>query len=42
MVIDPVDGGEREIIEEILDEYGLVITGKMTPEEFTDDKLLRQ
>jgi len=34
MVIDPVDGGKREVIEETLDDYGLVIKGEMTPEEF--------
>ncbi|MCP4106255.1 MAG: DUF1566 domain-containing protein [Desulfobacteraceae bacterium] len=39
MIIDPVEG-EREIIEKALDEYGLVITGNMTPEEFTNDRLL--
>jgi len=39
MIIDPVDG-EREIIEKVLNEYGLVVTGKMTPEEFTEDRLL--
>ncbi len=40
MTIDPVEG-DREVIEKALDEYGLVVTGKMTPEEFTDDKLLK-
>lgn len=39
MIIDPADG-EREIIEKALNDFGLVITGKMTPEEFTNDKLL--
>ncbi|MCP4350543.1 MAG: toll/interleukin-1 receptor domain-containing protein [Desulfobacterales bacterium] len=39
MIIDPVEG-EREIIEKALDEYGLVVTGKMTPEKFTHDNLL--
>jgi len=40
MVIDPVDGGKREVIEKTLMDYGLVITGRMTPEEFTDDRNL--
>nr|WP_231714648.1 pentapeptide repeat-containing protein [Desulfonema ishimotonii] len=40
MIIEPDDGGEREIIEKALDEYGLVVTGQKTPEEFTDDKVL--
>ncbi|MCP4108141.1 MAG: toll/interleukin-1 receptor domain-containing protein [Desulfobacteraceae bacterium] len=35
MIINPVDGGDKEIIEKTLDEYGLVIMGRMTPEEFT-------
>ncbi len=39
MIIDPVVG-EREIIEKALDEYGLVVTGNMMPEEFTNDRLL--
>ncbi|GBC62947.1 hypothetical protein DENIS_3931 [Desulfonema ishimotonii] len=39
MVIDPGDGN-KEVIEEALNKYKLVLTGKMTPEEFTDDKLL--
>ncbi|MCP4351776.1 MAG: toll/interleukin-1 receptor domain-containing protein [Desulfobacterales bacterium] len=39
MTIDPVEG-DREIIEKALDEYGLVVTGKMPPEEYTDDRLL--
>ncbi len=39
MIIDPVDG-DREIIEKALNDYGLVVTGNMKPEEFTDDKLL--
>jgi len=37
MIVDPVDG-KREIIEKMLHEYGLVVTGKMTPEAFTDDR----
>jgi len=36
MTIDPADG-EREIVEKTLNDYGLVITGKMTPEEFFPD-----
>ncbi|QTA79802.1 CBS domain-containing protein [Desulfonema limicola] len=39
MTIVTVDG-DREIIEKTLNEYGLVITGKITPEQFTDDRLL--
>jgi hypothetical protein len=31
--------GEREQIEETLTEYGLVVTGKLPPEQFLDDKL---
>ncbi len=33
MTIDPADG-EREVIEKTLNDYGLVITGNMTPEEY--------
>ncbi len=40
MTIDPVEG-DREIIEKALDEYGLVVTGKMLPDEYTDDRLLK-
>ncbi len=39
MTIDPLQG-EREVIEKTLTEYGLVITGNMTPEKFTEDPLL--
>ncbi len=39
MTIDPLEG-DREVIEKALDDYGLVVTGEMKPEEFTDDKLL--
>jgi len=40
MTIDPVQG-EREEIERELDKYGLVVTGKMTPEEYApNDPLL--
>ncbi|MCP4104380.1 MAG: toll/interleukin-1 receptor domain-containing protein [Desulfobacteraceae bacterium] len=40
MTIDTLEG-DREIIEQALDEYGLVVTGKMLLEEFTDDRLLK-
>lgn len=36
MVIDTPDG-EREEIEKTLDEYGMVVTGKMQPEDFLTD-----
>jgi hypothetical protein len=36
MIIDTPDG-EREEIEKTLDEYGLVVVGKMQPEEFVND-----
>jgi hypothetical protein len=39
MIIDPAKG-EREIIEKTLNDYGLVITGQMPPEQFTDDRFL--
>ena len=39
MVIDRIEG-DREIFEHTLDEYGLVITGKMQPEEFSNDPFL--
>ncbi|MCP4353758.1 MAG: toll/interleukin-1 receptor domain-containing protein [Desulfobacterales bacterium] len=39
MIIDPLEG-KREVIEKALDEYGLVVTGKMMLEEYTDDRLL--
>ncbi len=38
MIIDPLEG-DREVIEKTLDEYGLVVTGKMTPEEFPQDEI---
>ncbi len=41
MVIDPVDGRDHEIIEKALDEYGLVVTGKMTPEEYCNNDPLQ-
>ena len=31
--------GEQEKIEKTLDEYGLVVTRQMAPEEFLDDKI---
>ncbi|MCP4108140.1 MAG: TIR domain-containing protein [Desulfobacteraceae bacterium] len=40
MIIDPVKG-DREVIEKVLDEYGLVVTGKMLLEDYTDDRLLK-
>ena len=39
MTVDP-GNGTRETIERALDEYGLVVIGKLAPEEFTDDRLL--
>ncbi|NJL59486.1 MAG: hypothetical protein HC887_07445 [Desulfobacteraceae bacterium] len=39
MTIDP-GNGTRETIERALDEYGLVVSGKIAPEEFTDDRVL--
>ncbi len=33
------DGGHRETIEQTLNEFGLVMTGKMLPEEFSSDPL---
>lgn len=39
MIIDP-GNGTPEIIERALDDYGLVVSGKIAPEEFTDDRLL--
>jgi hypothetical protein len=38
MVID-TPSGEREEIEKTLDEYGLVVIGKMQPEEFIGDPI---
>ena len=42
MVIMTIDteAGDREIIERALDDYGLVVTGKMALEEYTDDRIL--
>jgi hypothetical protein len=39
MTVYPLEG-KPEVIEEALDEYGLVITGQMTPEDYTDDRQL--
>jgi hypothetical protein len=39
MTVEPL-GGDPEIIEMALDEYGLVIRGKMAIEDFTDDQFL--
>ncbi|MCP4108233.1 MAG: pentapeptide repeat-containing protein [Desulfobacteraceae bacterium] len=36
MIVDTI-GGDKEVIEKTLNEYGLVITGKMLPEEFTEN-----
>ena len=39
MIIE-TEEGDREIIQEALNDYGLVVTGKMAPEKFTDDPIL--
>ncbi|MEW5734301.1 MAG: pentapeptide repeat-containing protein [Thermodesulfobacteriota bacterium] len=39
MAIYPIEG-EPEFFEKALDEYGLVVTGRMLPEEYSDDRLL--
>jgi uncharacterized protein YjbI with pentapeptide repeats len=39
MIVDPVEG-EKQVIEKALDEFGLVISGRMSLEEFTDDPFL--
>ncbi len=39
MIIYPLKGNP-EVFEKALNEYGLVVTGKISPEEYTDDKLL--
>jgi hypothetical protein len=31
---------EPEVFERALDQYGLVVTGRITPEEFTNDSSL--
>jgi len=38
MIVDPLEG-DREVIEKVLNEYGMVVTGKMSPDEFTDDPI---
>lgn len=40
MIVETKEG-DRETIEKALDNYGLVITGKMPIQEYTDDKLLQ-
>jgi DNA-binding MurR/RpiR family transcriptional regulator len=37
MVIDPLEG-DKEIIEQALDDYGLVITGQLPPEKYSKDR----
>ncbi len=39
MIIEPLIG-KPEVFERALDEYGLVLTGKLTPEEFANDPIL--
>lgn len=39
LVIEPING-QKEIIEKTLREYGMVISGRMSPEEFTDDRMM--
>lgn len=39
LIIDPIDG-DREVLEKALVDYGLVVTGKISPEKYTDDKIL--
>jgi len=39
MIIETPDG-KKEEIEEMLNDYGLVVTGKKAPEHFTDDRVL--
>ena len=36
MMVEPFNG-DPEVFERALDQYGLVITGRITPEEFTND-----
>jgi uncharacterized protein YjbI with pentapeptide repeats len=40
LVVEP-EIGEPEIFERALDEYGAVVTGRILPEEYTDDKALQ-
>ena len=37
MIIETPDGKKREEVEETLQQYGLVVTGKMKPEAFLQD-----
>jgi hypothetical protein len=37
MIVEPIEG-DPEIFEKALNEYGLVVTGKLTPEEYTDNR----
>ena len=39
LIIDPIDG-DRKIIEKTLENYGLVLVGQMSPEQFTDNNSL--
>ena len=39
MIIEPLNG-KVEVIERALDEYGLVVTGRIKPEQYTDDPFL--
>ncbi len=39
MTIDPLSGNKKTY-EDALNEYCLVVTGKMTPEEYTDNRIL--
>lgn len=39
MIVEPLTG-EREVVERALNEYGLVVTGQLAPDEYTDDKFL--
>ncbi|MBW1796215.1 MAG: sigma-54-dependent Fis family transcriptional regulator [Deltaproteobacteria bacterium] len=39
MIVEPLTG-KAEVFERALDEYGLVLTGQITPDEFTKDQFL--
>ncbi len=39
MIVEPLTGNS-EVFERALDEYGLVLTGQITPDEFTNDPFL--
>lgn len=39
MIVEPLVG-KREVFESALDEFGLLLTGKMTPDSFTNDPFL--